>query len=532
MINFFKQYPEFVDLDVRKFRPHGPVSAESLDNRHAIMLPDDIANGATILDLGSCLAATGHWALSKGAEHYTGVEVQAEQIDISQHLMSKYWSSDKFEICNQSIQEFLDDSISKNKKYDAVVMIGIMYAFMDHYTLLKKVSQVCKKYIILDSIYPASMLDGKIETDAKIIEIQVTQHINHHEGRTVYRGMSGRPSPKAVELMLGALGFKNKEGLLFPKPLSDHTINDSYSNILRVGTLDVTVESIDSASLDWYKNTEIKLPMRYLMRFEKDIAEFKTLEDVLLEKNQDHVIKSLHSVKVESKDVEPIPHWVFDKTVADRFQDEALKHIPDYERVVNLCLSYTKLAFKDRKDISVIDVGSALGFTMKKFIDAGYTNVHGVDNSTAMKDSSFYPDLIEISNTFPKKLFNVVLANWTLHFIEERKKYLQDIFDSLDGNGLLILSDKMSHVQELEEMYYDFKRSNGVPEQVIQTKKQALIGVLVTKPLQWYLDTLKEIGFEDIEIVNSNMMFHTIYARKKPNIMFAGNSLDTHRPIV
>jgi len=531
MINFFKQYPEFVDLDVRKVRPHGPVSAESLDNRHAVMLPDEIVKDATILDLGSCLAATGHWVLSKNALHYTGVELQAEQVDISQHLMSKYWTNDKFEVYCQSIQEFLDNAISKNKKYDVVVMIGIMYAFMDHYTLLKKVSQVCKKYIILDSIYPASMLDGKIEPDAKIIEIQVTQHINHHEERTVYRGMSGRPSPKAVELMLGTLGFKNKEDFLFPKPLSDHTINDSYSNILRVGTLDVTLESIDSATLDWYKNTIIKLPMRYLMRFEKDVIEFKTLEDVLIEKNQDHVIKSLHGVKVESKDAEPIPSWVFDKNVADRFQEEARDHIPDYERVVNLCLAYTKLAFKDKKDISVIDVGSALGFTMKKFIDAGYNNVYGVDNSQAMKDSSLYPDLTEISNTFPKKLCDVVLANWTLHFVEQRKQYIQDIFNYMKDDGLLILSDKMSHVQELEEMYYDFKRNNSVSEEIIQTKKRALLGILVTKPLQWYLDTLKEIGFENIEVVNSNMMFHTIYARKKPGIILAGNSLDTHRSI-
>jgi hypothetical protein len=125
----------------------------------------------------------------------------------------------------------------------------------------------------------------------------------------------------------------------------------------------------------------------------------------------------------------------------------------------------------------------------------------------------------------------VVLANWTLHFVEQRKQYIQDIFNYMKDDGLLILSDKMSHVQELEEMYYDFKRNNGVSEEIIQTKKRALIGVLVTKPLQWYLDTLKEIGFENIEVVNSNMMFHTIYARKKPSIMFAGNSLDTHRPI-
>jgi 2-polyprenyl-3-methyl-5-hydroxy-6-metoxy-1,4-benzoquinol methylase len=110
--------------------------------------------------------------------------------------------------------------------------------------------------------------------------------------------------------------------------------------------------------------------------------------------------------------------------------------------------------------------------------------------------------------------YDVVLANWTLHFVAEREQYIKDIYNSLNHNGMLILSDKMDHSLETENLYYDFKRANGVPEEVIQKKKSALTGVLVTKPLQWYLDILKETGFFDIQVVNSRYMFSTIYARK------------------
>jgi hypothetical protein len=84
----------------------------------------------------------------------------------------------------------------------------------------------------------------------------------------------------------------------------------------------------------------------------------------------------------------------------------------------------------------------------------------------------------------------------------------------MEPGGVFILSDKMSHTQETENLYYNFKRLKGVSDTEIQIKKQQLVGVLVTKPITWYLETLKEIGFTNIQIINSSLMFATIYARK------------------
>jgi len=207
--------------------------------------------------------------------------------------------------------------------------------------------------------------------------------------------------------------------------------------------------------------------------------------------------------------------WVFDHTVAQRFQHEAQTHIPDYRRVIDLCLDCTQQIFGDRKDISVIDVGSALGATMYEYISRGYLNTWGIDNSLDMIQASQYPERVIHSSGFvTSRSWDVVLANWTLHFVQQRQQYLQDIFDSLNPGGLLIISDKMDHSTDMENLYHDFKRANGVSEQTIRDKKAALDGVLTTRPLTWYLDTMSQLGFQDLQVINSRYMFTTLYARK------------------
>lgn len=209
------------------------------------------------------------------------------------------------------------------------------------------------------------------------------------------------------------------------------------------------------------------------------------------------------------------PSWVFDQTVADRFQQEAQAHIPDYDRVIDLCLDCVGATFGDNRDITIVDVGSALGHTMHRFIEQGYTNTRGIDNSRAMIQSSKYPDLVTNSDSFVgHDQWNVVLANWTLHFVQAREQYLADIYQGLRAGGLLIITDKMDHTPELESLYHDFKRCNGVSEEIIQKKKKSLEGVLVTRPLSWYLDTLHDLGFVDLQVINSRYMFTTLYARK------------------
>jgi SAM-dependent methyltransferase len=207
-----------------------------------------------------------------------------------------------------------------------------------------------------------------------------------------------------------------------------------------------------------------------------------------------------------------IPNWTFDKDIALRFQQEAQQHIPDYRRVIDLCLDIANATVK--KTDSIIDVGSALGYTLEKFISAGFVNTIGVEKSLDMIDQSWNPAKVICSDTFPKQQFQLVLLNWTLHFVKNKSSYLDDIYQNLNNGGALILTDKTTQSPEIKKLYYRFKLDNGVTQDYIELKEQQLIGVMHTVPVEWYIEQLKNIGFRSIEIINANLGFVSIYCVK------------------
>jgi SAM-dependent methyltransferase len=203
--------------------------------------------------------------------------------------------------------------------------------------------------------------------------------------------------------------------------------------------------------------------------------------------------------------------WQFDESVAKRFQHEATTHIPDYERVIDMCLEYAQ---KFDKTAPIIDVGSALGHTVDKFVQAGYTNVYGVESSEKMLEHSSHPEKIFLSSQFPEKLFSLVLMNWTLHFLPNKREYLQSIYDNLEDGGTLILTDKTKQSDRVKEMYYNFKRKNGVSDEYILQKEDQLKNYMLTESLQYYIYNLYDIGFKGTEIINSRYGFTTFLCEK------------------
>jgi hypothetical protein len=108
----------------------------------------------------------------------------------------------------------------------------------------------------------------------------------------------------------------------------------------------------------------------------------------------------------------------------------------------------------------------------------------------------------------------MVLANWTLHFVDARKEYIQRVYDNMNSSGVFVLSEKTCQTDTIKEMYYDFKRSNGVTDEYIYDKEQKLKGYMNLLPVDWYIETLKEIGFKNVQIINSRLGFVTFYAEK------------------
>ena len=209
-----------------------------------------------------------------------------------------------------------------------------------------------------------------------------------------------------------------------------------------------------------------------------------------------------------------IGNWKFDLVVAERFFQEAINNIPDYLKVNDLTVDI--LSKKLPKDALIIDVGSALGFTVSKLISAGFDQTYGVDSSEEMIKKSAFQNRIFRSDKLPEiqSKWDAVIMNWTLHFIHDRHQYLCDVYNKMSDGGILILTDKMDGTSEEHQDYIGFKLKNGMSLSEIESKAKAITGVLITLPITWYLDTLSKIGFKNIEIKNKRFMFHTLLCQK------------------
>jgi ubiquinone/menaquinone biosynthesis C-methylase UbiE len=298
------------------------------------------------------------------------------------------------------------------------------------------------------------------------------------ENNDFYTGTSARISLSALDITMSTLAFERTDEVLLPKK-SINSI-DSYHDIVE------------------FENTKTSGPRRYIVRYNRIGAIVKPLNDILLE---DSVKKN-----------EPKKNWVFDDSVAKRFQQEAETNIPSYHLVIDMCVDFANKNLK--KDANIIDVGSALGYTMKRFIDEGYTNVIGVDNSRAMIDNSIFPELVIESNSFPKNNYDLILVNWTMHFIQDKYSYLRDIYNSLPNGKYLILTDKLQQSAIVKRDYYDFKRKNGVTEEYIQQKEKDLVGVMLSVPLSWYANKLNMVGFKSVEVIHADLGFTTFLCEK------------------
>jgi SAM-dependent methyltransferase len=212
--------------------------------------------------------------------------------------------------------------------------------------------------------------------------------------------------------------------------------------------------------------------------------------------------------------MEAVTRWSFDAGVAQNFVEYARRHIPAYDRVIDL--SVRAAAAFCRPGDKIAEIGCATGYTLQRLEAAGFRNLVGVDASDAMLQAcvSRHSRLVH-SESFPRQEapFRLVLANWTLHFVppESREAYLADVRAGLGAGGRLLLSEKTAQSEFNERLYHDFKRGCGVGEQEIRDKKRRLAGILEPLPPAWYLETLGRLGFA-VEVLWAEHGFVTFLA--------------------
>lgn len=483
-MNIFEQAVDFIELDNRKDREVSRVTAESTYNRYSAQLPEWLVKGKSVLDLGSCLASAGHWVLTQGASSYVGVEVQDYYVTTSNQLMSKYWPNSAWSIIQQDIEQFLDLAIKEKAQWDIVVASGVLYGFFNTFSILEKISQVAREVVTIDTIRPSA-------DDLKfgLIVMMPQLPINSSTGTSSYYGLSSNVNLKGLDLIMNTNGFVRKEDVILPpKTLNSH---DSYHDIIE------------------YPGGSGRGVARYMTRYYRVEHKLETLQEKVVSQDASALMpNAVRPVVEERKHIE----WKFDSAVAERFQQEARDHIPDYARVVDLCLDIANRTIA-RHD-TVIDVGSALGYTMDKFIKEQYLNVYGVESSREMIDKTSNARRVFYSNQFPDARFKFVMINWTLHFVTDKIGYLKDVYRQMLPGSTLILTDKTTQSEAVKQLYYDFKRANGVSEQYIKEKELKLKGYMQTMPASWYVYNIEQLGFVNLEIVNSRLGFVTFKCHK------------------
>jgi len=204
--------------------------------------------------------------------------------------------------------------------------------------------------------------------------------------------------------------------------------------------------------------------------------------------------------------------WTFDQHVAETFVDHARQHIPNYDAVIDKCIDICRQLTPSAR---IVDVGCATGETIRRLHSQGFDNLTGVESSHAMLQhcDRALAEYIH-SDRFPNKIFDIVLCNWTLHFIKDKIEYLYNIHQNLSPGGFLVLSDKTSLNPRAIRLYHQWKHQQGVSWEDIRAKEQAVEGIMHINDNKWYLESLEQIGFKNIQIIDASWCFTTFLCEK------------------
>ena len=209
--------------------------------------------------------------------------------------------------------------------------------------------------------------------------------------------------------------------------------------------------------------------------------------------------------------------WVFDAEVAAKFQTHAQQHIPDYLSVIDDAVALASGSCA--KDAPIAEIGCATGATLARLHAAGFTNVTGTDMSEPMLEqcNPAHARLL-LTSEFPTAFgpYQLVLANWTLHFLppEKRRPFFAEIYAGLLPGGYLMLTEKCVTSPVMAAQYHAWKRSVGVTQAEIDAKAAALKGVMFSMPANWIISELHSLGFR-VDVWRAAYGFITFLAEKR-----------------
>jgi SAM-dependent methyltransferase len=157
----FYDQPNLITRDPRKDRyDRYNVNANFMTRRHQALLPANLVQGKSVLDLGCCVANTAGWCFAHGAASYVGVEINSDLCEAAEQNLQEYYPDQPWEIINLSVEDYFE-KFGENR-YDLIYYGGTIYADFDWIGQLQSLSRI-SDYIVLESVQPdiATYVDDK-----------------------------------------------------------------------------------------------------------------------------------------------------------------------------------------------------------------------------------------------------------------------------------------------------------------------------------------------------------------------------------
>jgi tRNA (cmo5U34)-methyltransferase len=222
--------------------------------------------------------------------------------------------------------------------------------------------------------------------------------------------------------------------------------------------------------------------------------------------------------KVVDETITAVPgEWRFDQDVSKAFDSHVRKSVPFYEEIQRMVVELSEYFVRDQS--VVYDLGSSTGTTLDLLSNAhaGKENVQfiGFDLSEFMINEArkkvdrpnvrfHHKNIMDVEFS---PTGNFILALFTLQFLTlaERRTLLARINHGLmEGGGFLFVEKVCAEHSSLEdiwtELYWDFKRRQGLtPEQILE-KANSLRGVLKPLTTEENRHLLFQTGFTSVEV--------------------------------
>ncbi|MWP48788.1 MULTISPECIES: carboxy-S-adenosyl-L-methionine synthase CmoA [unclassified Gilliamella] len=231
--------------------------------------------------------------------------------------------------------------------------------------------------------------------------------------------------------------------------------------------------------------------------------------------------------------IEKLGDWTFDEKVAEVFPDMVQRSVPGYSNIISMIGMLAKRFVQPNS--MIYDLGCSLGaatLSIRRNVNQENCRIIAIDNSLPMVErckrhiesykANIPVDVIcdDICHINMQNASMVVL-NFTLQFLtpENRQHVLNNIYNALKPNGILVLSEKFSFndstIDELLfNMHHDFKRANGYSELEISQKRNMLENVMLTDTIETHKKRLADAGFSHINTWFQCFNFGSIIAIK------------------